>query len=93
MAPLSIDEISFLAPVDIGSVMTFRAEVVYVEGPIMRVTVLAERTDPRTGEAMEREHRRSGICQRPRMPCSSQVAPRGSGRLPTSSTSASYPEG
>jgi hypothetical protein len=40
--PVSIDDISFLAPVDIGSLLSFKAEVVYVEGGVLRMLVLVE---------------------------------------------------
>lgn len=46
VSPVSIDDISFLAPVDIGCLLSFRAEVVYVAGPWMRVLVVAERIEP-----------------------------------------------
>lgn len=39
---LNIDDINFWTPVDVGSIMRFTAQITYVEGPLIHVSVACE---------------------------------------------------
>ncbi|KAG2435700.1 hypothetical protein HXX76_006899 [Chlamydomonas incerta] len=44
--PLSMDDVAFLLPVPIGTLLRLTGQVVYVEGPVVRVHVRATKLEP-----------------------------------------------
>jgi len=50
---IHIDEVTFLIPVDVGSLITFTAQVTYVEETLIHVLVTCEKMMIQTGEAQK----------------------------------------